>query len=195
MIYIDTDRLLEVMNTLEVANNSVDEANQYLMQITTHNNWGCKERYVINEYTLKCRQEARKIQESSNSFYQSAKQVAREFVETENGISKLFGTVESIIGKILSVSGKIDAGIYSSAMLGILNIGNFGEHTGNSSNFNWKNVLNIPDDWEKVVINEAFGTGSGGGGFRTGDAVETTSTVLETIKEAINIVDLKSLEM
>lgn len=57
MIYIDTERLQGVMSTLEVVNNSIDEATQQLMQITTHINRRCRERNTINEYVLNCRQE------------------------------------------------------------------------------------------------------------------------------------------
>ena len=42
MIYIDTERLQGVMSTLEVVNNSIDEATQQLMQITTHINRRCR---------------------------------------------------------------------------------------------------------------------------------------------------------
>lgn len=103
MIYIDTERLQEALSALESANNGIDEASHYLLQMTTHNNWGCRERSNINAYIREFRSEIRKLQENCNRFYQTTRSVSDEFIDSENGILNLFSSVEAMISKFLAM--------------------------------------------------------------------------------------------
>lgn len=103
MIYLDTDRLRQMVSTLESANQRIDEATEVLMQITTHDDWGCAERHQINEYILKCRNNIQQLQSTGGSFNNIMKQVAEEFIETENNISSLFAGLEGVLSQTLSV--------------------------------------------------------------------------------------------
>lgn len=102
MIDIDTEQLQSLMDTLSAANDRIDEAASLLMQITTHTNWNCKERYVINEYTLENRKEIQKLQAASQNFLTAAKSVTNEFIDTESGISEMFSTLEELISRIIA---------------------------------------------------------------------------------------------
>lgn len=102
MIDIDTERLQSLMNTLSAANDRIDEAASLLMQITTHDNWGCRERYAINEYTLKNRRKIQQLQVDSHNFLTAAKAAANEFTDTEKSISEMFSTLEGLISRIVA---------------------------------------------------------------------------------------------
>lgn len=116
MINVDTDRLKEMVRTLDSANRRIDEATNVLMQITTHNNWGCAERHQINDYILQSRKMIQELQGRSDNFYNAMDQLAGQFVETENDIGNMFHNLESVISKILqttviSVAGNVIADI------------------------------------------------------------------------------------
>lgn len=102
MIDIDTERLYNLVDMLSVANERIDEAAALLMQITTHHDWGCKERYVINDDILDNRKNIQRLQEDGHSFLAAVKMVANEFSDTENSISEMFSTLEGMISRILA---------------------------------------------------------------------------------------------
>lgn len=104
MIYLDTDRLQQMVGTLESANQRIDEATDILMQITAHDDWGCAERHQINEYILKNKTMIQQLQSTGGGFYNIMKQVAAEFVDTESNIGNLFSGLEGVLGKVLSVA-------------------------------------------------------------------------------------------
>ena len=104
MIVVDTDRLRDMVRTLEVANRKIDEATGVLMQITTHDNWGCGERHQINEYIMQNRNMIQELQSKSDGFYAAMNQLSGEFVETENNIGNMFSGLEAVISKILQVN-------------------------------------------------------------------------------------------
>ena len=185
MIYIDTERLQSVMLTLENANQAIDEANQLLMQITTHNDWGCKERHAINDYVLNCRKEIQVLQQNSESFYRTSKSVADEFLETETGISRLFESVEGVLAKAISANvpqmvTKVPGTLQS--------VGHIAKEIfeNRTEGFPASDISGI---WEKVE--GAFGEGKGVGGFRgTSKDVDDPKKILE---QAINIVNFEDL--
>lgn len=101
MISIDTDVMRQLVSTAANANNAIDDAVEVLNQITVHNDWACKERKVINEYTIKNKQLIKEIQENSSCFLNILSSVASEFDGAEKTIIDLFQDIESVIAGVL----------------------------------------------------------------------------------------------
>ena len=74
-----------------------------MTSITEHNNWNCKERDAINDYTRSNAQEILKISEKSGNFANVMKTVAENFTTDEKNISEMFTSVESIIASMLTI--------------------------------------------------------------------------------------------
>ena len=79
-----------------------------MTSITEHNNWNCKERDAINDYTRSNAQEILKISEKSGNFANVMKVVAENFTTDEKNISEMFTSVESIIASMLTIQPKWD---------------------------------------------------------------------------------------
>ena len=151
MIYLDTDRLRQMVSTLESANQRIDEATEVLMQITTHDDWGCAERHQINEYILKCRSNMQQVQSTGGSFNHIMKQVAEEFIETENNISSLFAGLEGVLSRILSVVLSGMSGTISADTV-IKNAANVTEHVVSAYQSIVAPIPIFPTVWETVQI-------------------------------------------
>lgn len=120
MISIDTDALIQAAQAARSAASQLQTASELLNRITTHDDWGCRERVTINEYIQSSRNMMNHLEISVMSFMDIITQVAREFVEAECGISDMFEGVESLLGNILSTgAGTVSASpdIYSGVRL------------------------------------------------------------------------------
>ena len=60
--------ITEIAQTIANAYGEVEEAARILTSITEHNNWNCKERDAINDYTQSNAREILKISEKSGNF-------------------------------------------------------------------------------------------------------------------------------
>lgn len=151
MIYLDTDRLQQMVGTLEAANHRIDEATDILMRITTHDDWGCAERHQINDYILKNKNMIQQLQSISGGFYNIMKQVAAEFIETESNIGNLFSDLENVLGKTLSV--------VVNSVGGAVTTGTIVENAGNLAH-SIANVLvpicQLPAVWSPIQITDLF---------------------------------------
>lgn len=103
MILIDTEVIKQLSAAAQSATAELESASQILSQITTHNDWGCKERETINAYIINNRKKMQDLMESSKNFTGALGQIAEEFVNTENSISDMFAGVENILRPILSI--------------------------------------------------------------------------------------------
>lgn len=104
MISIDTSIMRNLVTASTAANNAITDAVEVLNRISTHNDWACKEKDAINDYTNTNKNQIRQLQEFSNSFLNAITGAATEFEETETSISDMFSSVESMISNILSIS-------------------------------------------------------------------------------------------
>ena len=111
MIHIHTDELLAAVSSLRAANGEVDKAAQHLLQITSHNDWTCKERYVINQNADELRTAIKRLQQDTDSYLQAAANAADAFVTEENGVKTLFPGVDAIISRLLSIGGDLPAAL------------------------------------------------------------------------------------
>lgn len=102
MISIDTDIMKELVRATSTANDAIDEAVEVLNKITIHNDWGCKEKNSINNYTTSNKNKIKTLQEHSRSFLSILSSVSAEFENSENRIKDMFQSVESLLGKVFS---------------------------------------------------------------------------------------------
>lgn len=105
MLSIDTERLKEVTMAAQAAMNAVDHAAGLLNQVIEHDDWGCKERVIINQYIQENRQQIKRLQENSANYCQVLLQVLDELVAEEQGISRMFAEVETLLSRALTISG------------------------------------------------------------------------------------------
>lgn len=104
MISIDTAIMRELVTVSTTANNAITDAMDVLNRISAHNDWACKEKDAINEYTIANKNRIRQLQENSSSFLSAITGAAAEFEQTETSISDMFSSVESMLSNILSIS-------------------------------------------------------------------------------------------
>ena len=103
MIVVDTTVLKQLANAAGNANDAIQEAAGLLNQVATHNDWGCKERNRINEFTLQNKNTVQRIREEGSRLYSSIAQAANQFEEIENRIPSQFQSVDNAISSILAI--------------------------------------------------------------------------------------------
>ena len=89
IIDVNPQTITEIAQTIANAYGEVEEAARILTSITEHNNWNCKERDAINDYTRSNAQEILKISEKSGNFANVMKTVAENFTTDEKNISEM----------------------------------------------------------------------------------------------------------
>ncbi len=104
MISIDTGIMRELVGATTTANNAITDAMEVLNRISTHNDWACKEKDAINEYTNTNKNKIKQLQENSSAFLSAITAATTEFETTETSIADMFSSVETMLGGILSVA-------------------------------------------------------------------------------------------
>ena len=89
IIDVNPQTITGIAQTIANAYGEVEEAARILTSITEHNNWNCKERDAINDYTRSNAQEILKISEKSGNFANVMKMVAENFTTDEKNISEM----------------------------------------------------------------------------------------------------------
>ena len=102
MIVIDTNAMKTLAAACEAANDEISSAVQALSQTTAHNDWGCKERDAINDYTNTNKRKIGELQECSAGFLNAIKRVADDFEALENTIGERIGDVDASIANVIS---------------------------------------------------------------------------------------------
>ena len=113
IIDVNPQTITGIAQTIANAYGEVEEAARILTSITEHNNWNCKERDAINDYTRSNAQEILKISEKSGNFANVMKVVAENFTTDEKNISEMFtsGTTTSNIPEgVMPINKSIGAG-------------------------------------------------------------------------------------
>ena len=110
MISIDTSIMRNLVTASVTANNAITDAMEVLNRISTHNDWACKEKDAINEYTNTNKNRIHQLQENSSAFLTAIAGAASEFEETETSISDMFSSVESMLSNILSITAGVVGG-------------------------------------------------------------------------------------
>lgn len=111
-IKIDPENLDTMSVTMENATDAMDEAVQLMLQIVSHRDWTCRERYSINDKIQEIQKNVKTILEWGSSFSRTVRQVLKRLKEKEKRISGIFETIDSIIGRIIGIkpSAIVEAG-------------------------------------------------------------------------------------
>ena len=107
MISVDTSVMRNLVSAASTANDAINDAVEILSRISSHNDWQCKEKDAINDYTNTNKTKIRNLQENSNSFLNAISSAANEFEEAEKSILNMFSSVESILSGVLSFAGNV----------------------------------------------------------------------------------------
>lgn len=111
MISVDTDILVQLSQTAQKAAGQLASASDILNQITTHDDWGCKERETINSDIQANRNKMLSLKDDTSNFVTVLVQITHQFIETEGGISDMFESVEGLLAKVLAVGTPEEAGM------------------------------------------------------------------------------------
>ena len=115
MISIDTEIMRQLVLACSAANDSINDAVDVLNRVTSHNDWGCKERNSINEYTNQNKVRIRALQEKSKSFLNTLTAVSHDFENAETSISDMFSSLEGLLGSVIAIpitGGPINTGTW-----------------------------------------------------------------------------------
>lgn len=134
MISIDTKLMRDLVAAANTANTNITTAMELLTSISSHQDWACKEKDAINDYSTNNKNKIRALHQDSQAFLQTISSVAEEFETTENSISDMFSGVESLLAGIMSVTSGIASTILGpGGQLGsIKDIISEPTHTGNN---------------------------------------------------------------
>lgn len=176
-INLDTERLQDMMNLLQDANDSIDSAANKLLSVTAHNGWACKERYTINDYILENRNLVKALQSDCSRFCAAAKAAADDFVETEGSISQMFSSVEGALAQILA-NPVVSIVLNTSSIVGIASTILSGNKSGTDGG------VKVPDPFKSLgEVMSQWGQSPGTG---------MDSSLLDTVP---SLVDLNTFEL
>ena len=83
MISIDTQLMRDLVSGCTSANDAIEEAVSALAAIPSHDDWGCREKVRINEYTIINKSKIQELKQNADSFLKVLKQVTHDFEEAE----------------------------------------------------------------------------------------------------------------
>lgn len=102
-IKIDPENLDTMSAIMENATDAMDEAVQLMLQIVSHRDWTCRERYSINDKIQEIQKAVKIILEWGSKFSKTVRQVLKRLKDKESRISGIFETIDSIIGRIIGI--------------------------------------------------------------------------------------------
>ena len=82
---------------MKAANENIRQAAQLLMSITQHNDWSCKERDQINDYTTQNAKEIKEISEESENFTRAIGFASEGFRGQEKSVSESFDSIDGLL--------------------------------------------------------------------------------------------------
>lgn len=115
MISIDTEMMQQLVNGCSTANDAIEEAVASLMGVTSHKDWGCKEKTAIDEYTITNKKKVQELQECSTNFLRALRTVTHDFESAENTLADMASNVDASIGEAISIPSGINQSIHTIA--------------------------------------------------------------------------------
>ena len=103
ILEMDTDALRAAVGTAKAASDAISSAMELLNRITVHNDWECKERDAINQYTLDNRAKIGQMNEAANAFYGAVEFAAARFEEEEQKQISAQQGVDEVLAQISNV--------------------------------------------------------------------------------------------
>lgn len=143
IIDINPQTITEIAQTISNTHAEVEKASNILRSITEHNDWNCKERDTINDYTLSNATEILKISEKASNFSNVMKKVAENFRTDEKNVAELFAGVESTLAALLAIE-PISGGNSNLPASGAAEIAGSISYA-EAGDFDYSSVVNLPD--------------------------------------------------
>lgn len=103
MISIDTDAINSIVPAAENANASLAEGLSSLRLVVEHDDWGCRERDVINERVSEAKNSAEKLVRQTEEYLAGLKKVSMTFNQFEDKMAKTFSKLEATLASALSI--------------------------------------------------------------------------------------------
>ena len=103
ILEMDTDALRSAVGTAKAASDAISSAMELLNRITVHNDWECRERDAINNFTLENRQKIGQMNEAANAFYGAVEFAASRFEEEEQKQISAQQGVDEVLAQISNV--------------------------------------------------------------------------------------------
>lgn len=119
MISIDTSTLQQLVQAASTANDAINEAMEILNRISSHNDWSCKEKDAINDYTTNNKKRARQLHENALSYFNAVKCISHDFETAETGISDMFSSVESLLAGVLQAAEGVASNVINGVQTGV----------------------------------------------------------------------------
>lgn len=114
IIELDTETLRQVTESARGASESVNTATEIMNRVTTHEDWACSERDLINEYITNNRRRIQELQTCADILYRAIASVLSQFESAQEETAASFGGVDSLISTVLSKTpGVISSGASS----------------------------------------------------------------------------------
>ena len=131
MISIDTQLMRDLVSGCTSANDAIEEAVSALAAIPSHDDWGCREKVRINEYTIINKSKIQELKQNADSFLKVLKQVTHDFEEAENSIADSASDVDSVLGPIISIPTPVfDSGPVKGALNDLIDKPLIGQRSG-----------------------------------------------------------------
>lgn len=119
MISIDTSTLQQLAQAAGTANDAIEQAMEILNRISSHNDWSCKEKDAINDYTTNNKKRARQLHENALSYLNAVKCITHDFENAETGISDMFSSVESLLAGVLQAAEGVVSNVIDGVQTGV----------------------------------------------------------------------------
>ena len=103
MISIDSDIMRNISGNAAAAVQEVSSGTEKLLSITTHDDWNCYERDLINEKTLAIRKKITDLKSTTERYLDIINRTADRFDSADLNITKSFQEVQKRLGNALSV--------------------------------------------------------------------------------------------
>ena len=111
-ISINTDHLQTAAKASNEAAMSLQQANAILSAITTHQDWVCPNKTVINQLIEGNRQRISRLLADATSFDQAVLEVTEQFLQAEASIDRRLDTLDGLLSQI-NAANAIEAGTLS----------------------------------------------------------------------------------
>lgn len=103
MISIDTDAINSIVPAAENANTSLAEGLSNLRMVVEHDDWGCRERDVINQRVTEAKDSAEKLVLQTEEYLAGLRKVSMVFNQFEDKMAKTFSKLETTLAGALSI--------------------------------------------------------------------------------------------
>lgn len=103
MISIDSDIMRSIADNAASAVQEIHSGQEKLLNVTTHDDWNCRERDQINERVTELKKSVTVLQQTTERYLEIIKRTADRFDVADLNITKSFQGVRDRLGKAFSI--------------------------------------------------------------------------------------------